>query len=302
LSAVPAGIHYTYTWTSTELFDYSLLFDPAPGVADARQAKLLNLKVGERLLAFPRASFDLWNARYFVIPGRLFPGDMQRDGSSFLADTERLYPTRDFFRDSRPTESRQVWLDREDVQLLRNNNAFPRAWIVHRARFMKPIVDMNPNTRRPLLNRITGRADGASTRPSSGDADPHELTWVETERPEALRPFVRGGKSRSIESVDFDQIEPCRVELTAHLGEPGLVVLADVFYPGWRLTVDGKATEILRVNRMMRGAAVDAGTHRLVYTYQPLSFRVGMVISLCALAVTVVLIAASLLHPRAGQQ
>ena len=49
------------------------------------------------------------------------------------------------------------------------------------------------------------------------------------------------------------------MELTAHLSEPGLVVLADVFYPGWRLSIDGKEAEILRVNRMMRGAAVEAG-------------------------------------------
>ena len=38
-------------------------------------------------------------------------------------------------------------------------------------------------------------------------------------------------------------------------------------------------------NRMMRGAAVEAGSHRLVYTYRPRSFRLGMMVSLAALAV-----------------
>ena len=42
---------------------------------------------------------------------------------------------------------------------------------------------------------------------------------------------------------------------------------------------------ILRVNRMMRGAAVEAGSHRLVYNYRPRSFRLGMRVSLAALAV-----------------
>ena len=50
------------------------------------------------------------------------------------------------------------------------------------------------------------------------------------------------------------------------------VVLADAFYPGWALTVDDRPAEILRTNRMMRGAALEAGRHRLVYEYRPRSF------------------------------
>ncbi len=66
------------------------------------------------------------------------------------------------------------------------------------------------------------------------------------------------------------------------------MILADVFYPGWKLTIDGEPSTILRANRLMRGAAVQAGTHTLVYTYEPRSFQVGGVVSLGALVVTVV--------------
>ena len=62
--------------------------------------------------------------------------------------------------------------------------------------------------------------------------------------------------------------DPRRVELAAVLRSPGLVVLADVFYPGWTLTVDGRPAEVLRTNRAMRGVALTAGTHRLVYRYR----------------------------------
>ncbi len=57
-----------------------------------------------------------------------------------------------------------------------------------------------------------------------------------------------------------------RVELEAVLDRPGLVILADVYYPGWRLTIDGKPAPIYRTNRVMRGAAVPAGRSHLVYT------------------------------------
>jgi len=41
------------------------------------------------------------------------------------------------------------------------------------------------------------------------------------------------------------------------------------FSPGWTQTIDGRTGEILRVNRMMRGAAVGAGAHRIAYRIRP---------------------------------
>ena len=37
---------------------------------------------------------------------------------------------------------------------------------------------------------------------------------------------------------------------------------------------------IYRANRMMRGAAVPRGEHTLVYTYEPVSFRIGAILTL----------------------
>jgi uncharacterized membrane protein YfhO len=73
-----------------------------------------------------------------------------------------------------------------------------------------------------------------------------------------------------------------RVELTATLRRPGLVILADAFAPGWHLTIDGRPARILRANHMMRGALVPPGRHALVYRYDPLSFRIGVVVSVLA--------------------
>jgi hypothetical protein len=50
------------------------------------------------------------------------------------------------------------------------------------------------------------------------------------------------------------------------------------------LTVDGRPAEILRANHLMRGVALDAGTHGLVFRYEPGSFRIGLVLSALGLA------------------
>ncbi len=78
---------------------------------------------------------------------------------------------------------------------------------------------------------------------------------------------------------------------------PGLVILADVYYPGWELTIDGKPAPIYVVNRLMRGAAVPAGTHRLVYSYTPRSFLVGRAGSILGLGVLALFGIACTLRP-----
>jgi uncharacterized membrane protein YfhO len=58
--------------------------------------------------------------------------------------------------------------------------------------------------------------------------------------------------------VAIVEVQPQRVILKARLDRPGLVILADSYYPGWQLAIDGQAATIYRANRLMRGAAVPA--------------------------------------------
>jgi len=76
-----------------------------------------------------------------------------------------------------------------------------------------------------------------------------------------------------------------RVVLDATLNAPGLLVLAEVFYPGWKCFVDGKETKIHRANYVLRGVVVPAGRHRVEFRFDPLSFRIGVWISVATLVV-----------------
>ena len=106
---------------------------------------------------------------------------------------------------------------------------------------------------------------------------------IETDDAERLEGFVSPTPVGPLESVAVVEYQPQRVALRARLDRPGLVILADTDYPGWRLTIDGQPAPILRANRLMRGAAVPAGEHTLVYTYQPDSFRLGAFVSAAGL-------------------
>jgi uncharacterized membrane protein YfhO len=80
------------------------------------------------------------------------------------------------------------------------------------------------------------------------------------------------------------------VELEATLTAPGLVVLADAYYPGWHATVDGRPAPIVPVNHLFRGVPAPAGPHRVRVAYHPARIWWGAAVSAAALAIALLLL------------
>src|ERR1051326_9242607 len=59
------------------------------------------------------------------------------------------------------------------------------------------------------------------------------------------------------------------VAIHAVLNAPGILVLADAYYPGWRVYVDGKEEKIYRANLFFRAVKLAAGAHRVEFRYEP---------------------------------
>jgi uncharacterized membrane protein YfhO len=93
-----------------------------------------------------------------------------------------------------------------------------------------------------------------------------------------------------VSSIEYQvtlQDIPNGATIRANLDAPGYLVLADTWYPGWQVTVDGERVEFLRANYAFRAVSLDAGDHIVEMLYQPLSVRLGMVVSLGMLAIGV---------------
>ncbi|HET9101947.1 MAG TPA: YfhO family protein [Solirubrobacteraceae bacterium] len=77
-----------------------------------------------------------------------------------------------------------------------------------------------------------------------------------------------------------------RAVIRAHATRRSLLVLTDSWYPGWSATVDGRAVPIHRVDSVLRGVALGAGEHTVVFAYAPASWTAGLIITgLCLLGV-----------------
>lgn len=84
-------------------------------------------------------------------------------------------------------------------------------------------------------------------------------------------------------SVQVQKISPTRLELRSSASGEQVLVISQIFYPGWRATVDGAATDLLRVNVVQQGLVVPPGEHLVVVEFWPRSFQTGLVVSLIAL-------------------
>ena len=71
-----------------------------------------------------------------------------------------------------------------------------------------------------------------------------------------------------------------KVTIDAHATRPSELVLSDTYYPGWSVSVNGKPAKIDEVDYLLRGVRVPAGNDRIVFTYDPSSFRTGWIVSL----------------------
>ena len=174
-------------------------------------------------------------------------------GVTLPSDFLRIIANRDLLnvryliRPASATDRGAVYQD-SSWKVYENASALPRAWLVH-----EYVVDKS--SKAPAF-------------------DPRRTALVDRTLPESVEP-LRGAETAEVSDLRNDRL---RVEV--HARSRGLLVLSETYYPGWRASVNGVATEIHQVDGDLRGIVVPAGASVIVFRYAPVSFYAGASISL----------------------
>jgi hypothetical protein len=174
-----------------------------------------------------------------------------------------------------------------DVKVYERTGAPGRAWLVHQ---VQPVAD----------------DAGALALLADPTFDPRKTAVLDADH----LPVSLSGAGESSgaaqagvsESVNIQAAEPERIVMQAQVSRPGLLVLADAFYPGWQATIDGRAAGIERVNVMFRAVVVQPGTHQVVFSFRPASWRRGIGISLASIILLAATLAITCLVSRARRR
>ena len=139
----------------------------------------------------------------------------------------------------------------ENAVLWYNPAHLKRTWIVHQVDRLRPLGRVGPREVFRRAHQVL-LPDGKVPRDFSRSA------VIESDS--TIAPFPLAANSQ--QSEEYARItaqDATQVVIDARLGSPGIVVLSDLYYPGWRATVhsersgSSRQVEILRTNRVMRG-------------------------------------------------
>lgn len=200
--------------------------------------------------------------------GRYHPYDLLAAGYYLVRQDAKL-------RDATPVDSPAA--ASVGAALWRREPTPPRVWIAASASLLPELRD----SRRSAIAKRTSQVllRGGEFRDLSVEA------LVECDAPDPLLSEIcRAGRRPQEEQPILVSDAPERVEISAKLDRPGLLVLADSFDPGWiavRVGANGESTAlpIYRVNRVLRGVCLPAGEHRVIFSYRPWEIRWGGVLS-----------------------
>jgi hypothetical protein len=112
--------------------------------------------------------------------------------------------------------------------------------------------------------------------------DFHRVALLETplQPPLPGEPGEGAGPQARIEAFEAE-----RIVVRTESGAPGVLVLAEPWYPGWEATVDGRPTACVPANAWMRAVPVPAGFHEVVLRFRSRRLGPGVALSVAALLV-----------------
>jgi hypothetical protein len=119
--------------------------------------------------------------------------------------------------------------------------------------------------------------------------DPRRVAVLEDTLPADAAPEAAAASAPpgEIGHVEVRHYRPDHVEMTTAAPGRRLLVLTDLFYPGWIAEVDGQPVPIRLANFAFRAVTVPAGTHTVRFVYRPRSVYWGAAVSTVALLVLV---------------
>ena len=88
-------------------------------------------------------------------------------------------------------------------------------------------------------------------------------------------------RPRKVEEIDRT---PQRVDFKIEGQGKCLLVSSETAYPGWTARVEGQPRSLERVNHVFRGLLLNDGESHAVISYAPVSFRLGLFLSLLVCA------------------
>ncbi len=155
-----------------------------------------------------------------------------------------------------------------EVDVYRNNTYLSRAFVVRKA--------------------VTIRDDReALAYAYSLSFDPAHEAILSADLPAGHAQRLTGSQAVPQPAPRVVESEANTFAVSVDMQSPGLLVVSNTYYPGWRVSDNGQEIDLYRTDYNFQSVFLDKGDHRVVFSYTPSSFRVGMLLSALSLCIIV---------------
>ncbi len=164
----------------------------------------------------------------------------------------------------------------------------PRAQIVH-GNDLDAIARLNPYAACVIDASDPVNGDVEAQLGVLGNASKHE-------GPESTGRAARNAFTALNRDVRLVTYTPNRAAFAVHTDAAGVFNYSDGWSRGWKATLDGRPVQIYRANHAFKAISMPAGQHLVEFTYDPSTFRAGLIVSLTAGCVVVALLLCGWTH------
>jgi hypothetical protein len=96
----------------------------------------------------------------------------------------------------------------------------------------------------------------------------------------SIEPISKTGSRADITKYNLNEIH-----VDAHVDSACILVLSEVYYPRWKVEINGDAGNLMQANYILRGVSLPPGDHKLLFKYDASLFRKSVMITLTTLAI-----------------
>lgn len=150
------------------------------------------------------------------------------------------------------------------VYIYENIEFLPRAFIVR---------DASINGSETVLEEMSRR-----------DFNPRETIIFEND------PGVQLNNPGTYKEATIEHHSPNEIMIRVYMDNPGFLVLSENYLPGWKAFDNGSELDIYKANYILRSVYLTEGWHTVKFVYNPLSFKVGGLITFISTLVLCVII------------
>lgn len=72
---------------------------------------------------------------------------------------------------------------------------------------------------------------------------------------------------------------PHKITIKTDSKRDGFLVLSEIYYPGWKVYIDGRENKVLKANGIFRAVYLKRGQHLMQFIFSPFCFKLGLLIS-----------------------